>query len=135
VSAPSHPFQVLLIDDSPDYLAFMTLFLDSEGFRVASAPTGTEALAWLTAHQPDLIILDLHLPDMDGDTLLAHLDADPTTRTIPVVICSGAVPQVEELTAQYAGPDRGVMLKPFDIDAMLGEVRRLLAVRRPVEVR
>jgi DNA-binding response OmpR family regulator len=126
---------VLLIDDSPDYLAFMTLFLGSEGFQVASAPTGTAALAWLAAHRPDLIILDLWLPDMDGDTLLAHLDADTTTRTIPVVIYSGAATQVEEVAAQYAGPHRGVMLKPFDMDAMLGEVRRLLAVRRPVEVR
>jgi DNA-binding response OmpR family regulator len=129
--APSH---VLLIDDSPDFVTFMTTLLDGEGYRVSACSTGRAALSWLATQSPDLLILDLHLSDMDGHTLLAQLDGDLTTQAVPVLVCSGAVDQVEELAARWAGPGRATLVKPFDIEDVLTQVRLLLAARHPVAV-
>jgi CheY-like chemotaxis protein len=76
---------ILVVDDNPDAREIIVLFLKGVGFDAIEAATGSEALiAAQTAH-PDLILLDLALPEISGDEVMARLKSDPTTRDIPVI--------------------------------------------------
>ena len=89
---------------------------------------GRPASTWPAPTRRDLILLDLHLPDIPGDEVLAHLLADPETRDIPVVILSAdATPaQIERLLAAGA---RAYLTKPFDVTELLALVDETLAPR------
>ncbi len=87
---------------------------------------GSLALELAAQHQPDLVLLDLHLPDMPGEEVLQRLRADPRTKNIPVVIVSAdATPrQVERLLAAGAN---GCLTKPLDVVAFLSLIEEVLA--------
>ena len=78
-------FTILVIDDDPQVLEVATELLSSSGYRVLVASTGQDALAMMQAIRPDLILLDYHMPDMDGLAVMEQLRADEATRRIPVI--------------------------------------------------
>jgi CheY-like chemotaxis protein len=95
---------------------------------VFAAARGDDALALVRRERPDLVLLDVQLPGLDGLAVAGALAADPATAAIPVVLCSGAGPGA----AAAAGPLGGVVAflpKPFDLGELLGTVAR--ALRRP----
>ncbi len=116
---------VLIVDDSVEYLNFMQLLLTEEGFRADIAPT-TAALAQhlLSAH-PDLVISDVRMPGQDAFAVLDLLREDERTATIPVLLCTGAVQEVEGHAQRLKRDGVEVLLKPFDIDELLSRVSRL----------
>jgi CheY-like chemotaxis protein len=79
---------VLAVDDNPDMLHFYRRCTAGTRYHVVQATTGQEALAHIRAHPPDVVVLDVMLPDIDGWQLLIQLHEDPITRTIPVIVCS-----------------------------------------------
>ena len=79
---------VLVIEDDQNTAALVTLYLEREGFRTLTAGDGPAGLALARRHQPNLVILDLMLPEMDGWELLQRLKNHPQTNEIPVVMCS-----------------------------------------------
>jgi len=83
-------FKVLVIDDDPDSLVLMEDYLADFGCEVLQASSGTVGLEMVQAHRPDLVTLDLHMPDVDGWEVLRRLKADPGVSHIPVVIASVA---------------------------------------------
>jgi len=95
--------KILLVEDDPDLLFLMKKKLtDEKIFEVTTAETGQEALAAIAKQKPDLILLDILLPDIDGMTVLNHLAGQPDTKGIPVIILSnladqGAFEQVEAI--------------------------------------
>jgi CheY-like chemotaxis protein len=119
------PRRVLVVDDDPGMRAFLQLVLKGEGYAVATAASLGEALAALADGPPDLVIGDVRLPGAPAFALLDALRADPTTASIPVVVCSGAVQEIERAGARLARERVAVLLKPFDIDALLAVVDRL----------
>jgi len=80
--------KILVVEDDPDLLALMTKKLLTEKFQVAKAETGREALDYLQSQRPNLILLDILLPDIDGLTVLSEIAKDPTKKTIPIIIFS-----------------------------------------------
>ncbi len=113
---------VLVVDDEPILRMLLTEVLEEEGYTVREAVDAT-ALQVAVQEQPDLILLDLNLPDTDGVTIAAHLRQDERTRAIPIVVISVAV----DLTARARamGAD-AVLVKPFDLDEALACIRRLV---------
>jgi CheY-like chemotaxis protein len=79
---------VLAIDDNPDMLHFYRRCTSGTRYHVVQAKTGQEALAYIRDHPPQIVVLDVMLPDVDGWQLLIQLHQDPTTRTIPVIVSS-----------------------------------------------
>jgi CheY-like chemotaxis protein len=79
---------VLAVDDNPDMLHFYRRCTAGTRYHVIQATGGREALAHIHAHPPDIVLLDVMLPDVDGWKILMQLHEDPTTRAIPVIICS-----------------------------------------------
>ena len=84
---PPHP-RVLMVEDHPDIADLYQLKLQLEGYRVAVAPDGDTGLKLARSLKPDLILLDVHVPQLDGLQVLAALREDETTRDLLVVMCS-----------------------------------------------
>ncbi|HEX9780558.1 MAG TPA: response regulator [bacterium] len=120
--------RILVVDDEADMTKLLKDRLERSGYRVETAFDGEEALARITREPPDLVILDLILPKLDGWRVCQRLKSDERTRHIPVVMLSAMVQtdsksDPHELGDAYLG-------KPFELRALLERVDGLLGVRR-----
>lgn len=118
--------KVLLVDDEEDIRTIGQICLSRVGgWDTLLAKSGEEALAIAAAEQPDVILLDVMMPNMDGPTVLARLRADPATAAIPVVFLTAKV-QRGDLGHYVALGARGAIPKPFDPMRLHHEVRRIV---------
>jgi CheY-like chemotaxis protein len=113
---------VLVVDDDPDILDAICDILQAEGYRVERARHGLEALERVAARRPDLILLDLMMPVMDGVAFAQALRDRKMYEGLPIVVISadGNPQRAAAVGAQV------YLAKPFDIDALLGAVSRLV---------
>lgn len=121
---------ILIIDDYPDNRDVTQLILADAGHTVSSANDGIRGLYLAARDQPDLILMDLALPRLDGWTATQCLKAYPLTRHIPVVAFTAHVTQEEIVSASAAGCV-AVITKPFEIDTLLNTVATVLALPAP----
>lgn len=123
---------VLAINDDASVLALFRDLLDDEGYRVSTQTYLDKDLAGVVALAPDLIIMDyMWSSDDKGWSYLQMLRMDPETTRIPIVLCTGAVREVEAMDAHLAEMAVRVVLKPFNIDHLVDTVRAALADRPP----
>jgi CheY-like chemotaxis protein len=120
--------RILIVDDFEDNRAMYAQFLTFSGFRVAEAANGVEALEKATALMPDLIVMDLSLPVMDGWEATRRLKRDARTRQIPVLALTGYALSAHSKEAKEAGCDAFVT-KPCLPDQLVSEIQRLLESR------
>lgn len=116
---------VLIVDDVQDNRTIYVLFLKFSGYRIAEAENGAEALEKATALLPDVIVMDLSLPVMDGWEATRRLKRDPRTKHIPVVVLTGHALPEHAQTARDAGCDL-VITKPCLPDQLMDAIRRIL---------
>jgi two-component system cell cycle response regulator DivK len=116
---------VLIVDDVQDNRTIYVLFLKFSGFRIAEAENGAEALHKAATLLPDVIVMDLSLPVMDGWEATRRLKRDPRTRPIPVVALTGHALPEHARTAREAGCDL-VITKPCLPDQLLDALRKIL---------
>ena len=121
---------ILVVDDYEDAREMYAEYLRFCGFRVAEARNGNEALEQAFTLMPDLILMDLSLPGMDGWEATRQLKADDRTRQIPVVALTGHALAGASEGAKKAGCDSFVT-KPCLPDDLVVEVRRMLSLARP----
>ena len=121
---------VLIVDDFEDNREMYTQFLRFNGYRVAEAVDGLDALAKAGDLRPDLIVMDLSLPGLDGWEATRRLKADPNTRDIPVIALTGHALAGHAEGAKAAGCDAFVTKPciPADLEA---EIRRVLGPTAP----
>ena len=112
---------ILVVDDDPGIRDVVTMVLRDEGFPVATATNGRQALASITAARPELVLLDLNMPVMTGWEVLSQLQA--ALAGIPVVVMTAA--QGGQAEAQRCHAD-GYLGKPFDLEDLLTVVERCL---------
>ena len=123
-AAESGPL-VLIVDDVQDNRTIYVLFLRFSGFRVVEAENGEEALAKATSLLPDIIVMDLSLPVMDGWEATRRLRRDPRTQKIPVIVLTGHALPEHAQAAREAGCDV-VITKPCLPDQLMETIRRIL---------
>jgi CheY-like chemotaxis protein len=116
---------ILLVDDFQDNREMYAMYLDHSGIRVAEAGNGHEALEQAFALLPDLIVMDLSLPGLDGWEATRRLKADPRTRHIPVLALTSHALEGFSEGARAAGCD-GFVTKPCLPDRLLAEIRTML---------
>lgn len=103
---------ILIADDDPDVVTVVKKILQGGGYEVRCAYSGREVLAWLQEERPDLIILDVKMPEMDGFEVLKRLKTDPATSSIPVILLTGKGQYQDILAGYQLGADY-YMNKPF----------------------
>ena len=113
---------VLIVDDIAENLLLVRAQLELEGHRVSEAGGGEAALAAVRAEPPDLILLDVLMPGIDGHEVCRRLKADSATRTIPVIMLTALRERADKLMALEAGAD-DFLSKPFDRAELLARVR------------
>jgi two-component system cell cycle response regulator DivK len=122
---------ILVVDDYQDAREMYAEYLQFSGFRVAEAKNGNEAVEQAFALKPDLILMDLSLPGMDGWEATRRLKADDRTKQIPIVALTGHALAGASEGAKKAGCDSFVT-KPCLPDDLVVEVRRMLGTARHV---
>ena len=117
---------VLLVDDEPDLLESLAIRFKASGYNVLTAVDGLDALQKARTLSPDLIILDLMLPKMDGYKVARLLKFDNRYSHIPILILSARGQDLDKEMGKNAGAD-DYMVKPFDSLDLISRVKRLLA--------
>ena len=113
--------RVLVVDDEPQILRALAINLRARGYDVRTAGSGAEALAAAASHPPELVVLDLGLPDMDGTEVIAGLRG---WTNVPVLVLSGRSDSADKVDALDAGADDYVT-KPFGMDELLARLRAM----------
>ncbi|MBV9829990.1 MAG: response regulator [Marmoricola sp.] len=114
--------RVVVVDDEPQILRALSINLRARGYDVRTASSGTEALSVSAAHRPEVVVLDLGLPDMDGAEVIAGLRG---WTTVPILVLSGRSGSSDKVEALDAGADDYVT-KPFGMDELLARLRAVL---------
>jgi two-component system, OmpR family, response regulator len=119
--------KVLLVDDEPDIRRIAHISLQRVGkLAVVLATSGLQALELAAAERPDVVLLDVMMPELDGPSTFQRLRSDPATARIPVIFMT-AKAQKHEVEGFLALGAAGVIPKPFDPMTLAGEVRRIFA--------
>ena len=119
--------RILVVDDEMYILNILDFSLDSEGFKVVTAANGEEALFKADELKPDLIILDVMMPKIDGFEVCRALKAKKDTNAIPVILLSAKDRDADKKKGQEVGADR-YMTKPFSPGKLIETVQELLGI-------
>jgi len=119
--------RILVVDDEADVVRTVTKALEARGHTITIARDGAEAIAAVAENRPDLLVIDLAIPKIDGAEVARRLKADPATRAVPILMMSASYLAMEAV-AEGQGADEFVV-KPFLRDTLVKQVERLLARR------
>jgi len=124
--------RVLIVDDDPDIRQFVEVNLELEGFDTETAENGRIALDTAKDHPPDLVLLDVMMPEMDGLTVLRRLRATPATANVPVILLTAKALAEDRVRGLDLGAD-DYITKPFAVEELMARVRSVL--RRAQQMR
>ena len=127
---PLSTIKILIADDEVYMLRLLELTFKKGGYEVLSCRDGQEALATAATALPQLIVLDVMMPGLDGIGALRQLKENPTTKNIPVVVLSAKGHALTKMVAEMAGAAL-FLTKPFSPTQLLGEAQRILAATPP----
>jgi two-component system phosphate regulon response regulator PhoB len=122
--------EVLVVEDEPDIRRLVVLHLERDGFRCRTAATGSDALRDVKAAIPDLIVLDLMLPGVDGLEVCRQLRRDASTASVPIIMLTAKSDEVDRIVGLEIGADDYVV-KPFSPKELVARVRAVLRRAHP----
>lgn len=118
--------RIVYVEDNDDNLYMLALRLETIGYEVITATNGADGIATAAAERPDLILMDLDLPVVDGWEAIRQLKADPATRNIPIIALTAHAMAGDREKALAAGSD-DFDTKPVELDRLLAKIRSALA--------
>jgi len=122
-------FKVLLVEDNPQNRYLVTFLLENSGYEVVAAEDGEAAVVAVETHRPDLILMDVQLPKMDGYEATRHIKGDPRFKDIPLVALTAHSMKGDRGKALEAGCD-DYITKPVDAEQLLARIKSLLGEER-----
>ncbi|OGO13038.1 MAG: two-component system response regulator [Chloroflexi bacterium RBG_13_68_17] len=123
---PSDQKRVVCIEDEPEMIDLVRLILGRKGFNVIGANGGIEGLETVRRLRPDLILLDLMMPDMDGWEVYQQIKADPALREIPVVVVTAKAQSIDKVLGLHIAKVDDYITKPFGPQELLESVEKIL---------
>lgn len=117
--------KILLIEDDADIAKTTTVFLESEGFKVITVVDGIEGLDKARTENPDLIILDIMLPSLDGYKICRMLKFDKNYKHIPIILFSALAQDLDKRLGKEVGAD-AFIAKPFEPQVLIDKIKELL---------
>lgn len=119
---------ILVVDDEPDAIDYLTAVFEDHGFATVPAKDGAEAMAYLDANRPDLVTLDITMPEKSGVSVYRKLREEDRLKAVPVVIVTGISDDFERFisTRRKVPPPDGYVHKPVDHDDLMAVVDNLL---------
>ncbi|MBI5634344.1 MAG: response regulator [Nitrospirae bacterium] len=124
----NNPAKILVVDDTPANVKLLFDLLTCNGYEVVTAASGTEALEKVEAGQPDLVLLDILMPGMNGYEVCRTIRKNPATEILPIVMVTSLDPAEERMNGLQAGAD-DFLAKPVDEQELLVRVRSLLRIK------
>jgi CheY-like chemotaxis protein len=124
---------ILIVDDQPDNREMLATLLGDEGYRTLQAASGMEAMDQIALDCPQLILLDVSMPDMDGYAVATLLKADPKTNGIPIIMVTAHTGRGARVVGLHTGAE-DYLTKPVDAPELLLKVRNLLRLRQNAEL-
>ncbi len=122
---PASKKTIMVVDDNPDIVTIVKTILEVKGYTVQSAFSGQEVLSLLKEQKPDLILLDIMMPQMDGLEALTRLKENPETASIPVILLTAKV-QYEDVLGGYKTGADYYITKPFTKNQLLNGINLVL---------
>ena len=122
---PTSKINIIVVDDNPDLVEIVRIMLESKGFNVTCAYSGTELLAGLEEQKPDLIFLDIMMPYMNGFEVLTQLKENPDTASIPVILLTAKNLYDDVVTGYRIGAEYYIT-KPFESTQLFSGISLLL---------
>jgi two-component system response regulator VicR len=118
--------RVVCIEDEPEMIDLVRLILGRKGFHVIGANGGIEGLETVKQEQPDLVLLDLMMPDMDGWEVYQQMKADDTLRDIPVVVVTAKAQSIDKVLGLHIAKVDDYITKPFGPQELLESVEKII---------
>ena len=122
----TRPKRILCIEDEPEMIDLIRLILNRRGFDVKGALGGVEGLQALKEDPPDLVLLDLMMPDMDGWEVYQQMKADEKTRHIPVIVVTAKAQSIDKVLGIHVAKVDDYIAKPFSPQELLESVEKAL---------
>lgn len=119
--------RVVCIEDEPEMIDLVRLILGRKGFRVIGANGGLEGIDAVRKEKPDLVLLDLMMPDMDGWEVYQQMKADPELRSIPVVVVTAKAQSIDKVLGLHIAKVDDYITKPFGPQELLESVEKILS--------
>jgi class 3 adenylate cyclase len=123
-----NPPRILVVDDSPANVEILQMRLQAQGYEIKTAADGEEALTAVREHQPDLILLDVMMPRLDGIEVCRRLRADPALPFVPIILVTAKADSKDVVAGLDAGGDE-YLTKPVDQAALVGRVKSMLRIK------
>jgi DNA-binding response OmpR family regulator len=118
--------RVVCIEDEPEMIDLVRLILGRRGFEVVGANGGLEGLALVASEKPDLVLLDLMMPDMDGWEVYQRMKSDEALRDIPVVVVTAKAQSIDKVLGLHIAKVDDYITKPFGPQELLESVEKIL---------
>lgn len=125
---PEESMRVVCIEDEPEMIDLVRLILGRRGFEVLGANGGVEGLETVRRETPDLILLDLMMPDMDGWEVYQRIKADDMLRDIPVVVVTAKAQSIDKVLGLHIAKVDDYITKPFGPQELLESVEKILGL-------
>jgi two-component system response regulator VicR len=118
--------KILCIEDEPEMIDLIRLILGRRGFEVVGAAGGKEGLEKVRQHPPELVLLDLMMPDMDGWEVYQQMKADEKTKDIPVIVVTAKAQSIDKVLGLHIAKVDDYIAKPFSPQDLLNSVEKVL---------
>ena len=135
IEAAKHQKRILVVDDDPDIVMLIKYELESEGYQIVTAHDGLDAFEKIVAFRPDLIVLDILMPKVDGWVVCHSVKSNKETKDIRIIILTALTQLRSKIKGEYILQADLYRTKPFDLDELSANVAKLLNIGENAESR